>query len=75
MRHAHPDQDSEVIEPLVPKIDDGISQIPEDSPQEMSSSCIPLHQPISDEISYFTWDIEQVEPLVPVMSSGGSKSE
>lgn len=75
MKYTHPDQDSEEIEPLVPEIAGGTEQVPELGPSKMNSSCLPLYQSVSDEIHYFTWDIEQIEPLVPIMNSGGINLE
>jgi hypothetical protein len=71
MEYTEYDRDSEAIEPLVPHFAESTEQ-PSDSSNEISSGNAqrPDHTQSShlEQTSYYTWDVEMIAPLVPVLA-------
>lgn len=71
MQYTEYDRDWEAIDPLVPHFGDSSEQStvstdqPSSTDTEEPTNTLPSHL---DQISYYTWDTEMIEPLVPIMA-------
>lgn len=69
MRYTEYDRGSEAIEPIVPQVADPGEQSTNTEKPPATDTGGTADSPPShlEQISYYTWDVELIEPLVPIM--------